>query len=169
MKKLIVLMLICLLCVPAFAEEEAADSIDLFPYIGNSTREEIQAVITEPFFTEQSVSGGKSLYYGESYVDCLCFRYAYKDSTEIHGWDGGTVYYVNVNMSGYSLMGISVGDTIEDTAAICAADGWTEMAEAPAMCDGGYEKTADGVKYTLGYIMESDAISLVYIEAVKTA
>ena len=171
MKKLIAFVLICLLFVPAFAEEAAPECIDLFPYIGSGTRDEIKSVITEPFIRGDVVTGGSNLYYGESLADCICFRYAREDHGETYGWGDGTVYYVSLSTGGYSLMGIGVDDTTEDIAAICLADGWMEMAEAPQNCDGGYEKTAGGVKYTLGYIIEygTSQINLVYIEAIKTA
>ena len=169
MKKLIAFLLICLLFVPAFAQE-AAGSIDLFPYIGNSTREGIQAVIAAPFIKGEGVTGGTNMYYGESLADCICFRYAREDRGETYGWGHETVYYVSISTGGYSLMGIGVGDKVEAMAGICLSGGWTEMAEAPQNCDGGYEKTADGVNYTLGYIIEygTDQINLVYIEAIKT-
>ena len=169
MKKLIVLMLICLLCMPAFAEEAAPECIDLFPYIGSGTRDEIKAVITEPFIRGDVVTGGSNLYYGESLADCICFRYAREDCEETYGWGYGTVYYVSIGTDGYSLMDIRVGDTTEDIAAICLADGWTEMAEPPQNCDGGYEKTVDGVSYTLGYIIEygTNQINHVSIKAVN--
>lgn len=166
-KLLLILAALVLLCPMAFAETEN-EAVELFPHIGASTREEIQAAITAPFIKAEGVTGGTNMYYGEGEAS-LCFRYAHKDREENYGWGHETVYYISINMAGYSLNGIRVGDKAEDVDALCIADGWTGMAEPPQNCDGGYEKTVGGVEYTLGYIIEygTGCINHVHIKAVN--
>ena len=161
-------MFICLLFVPVFAEE-AADCIDLFPYIGTATRDEFRTDVSEEFISAKRVSDGVTMYLGNSLADGITMRCTHEECEETYGWDHRTVFYVSICMDGYSLMGIRVGDTPEDIADVCLSDGWTEMAEAPQNCDGGYEKTIDSVNYTLGYIIEygTNQINLVYIKAVN--
>ena len=166
MRKLILLLAVLLLCVPAFAETEPAD-MELFPFIGNSTREEFRTAVPEEFISAKRFSDGVTTYLGASLGEGITTRHAHEECEENYGWDHETVFYVSISMSGYSLNGIRVGDKAADVDALCLADGWTEMAEAPKNCDAGYEKTVDGVKYTLGYIIEygEETINLVFVEA----
>ena len=169
MNKLILLLLVCCFCVPALAENDvpAVANLDLFPLIGNSTRADFLAAVSEPFFKGVSVEDGSAVYLGESYASCVVMRHTRQEREINHGWEPDTVFYVSLSKTGYSLNAISVGDNIADIDALCIEDGWTKMDVPPDMLDGGYEKTVDGVRYTLGYIIEygTECINFVSVQA----
>ena len=171
MKKLILLLLVCCFCVPALAENDApaVANLDLFPLIGNSTRADFLAAVSEPFFKGVSVEDGSAVYLGESYASCVVMRHTRQEREINHGWEPDTVFYVSLSKTGYSLNAISVGDNIADIDALCIEDGWTKMDVPPDMLDGGYEKTVDGVRYTLGYIIEygTECVNFVSVQAVR--
>lgn len=165
MRKWMILLVLCLFCMPAFAE--STDDIELFPCIGASTRKEVLDMVDEAFMKGIRGKDGGTVYLGESYASCVAVKYAHEECEETYGWDHETVYYISLSMSGYSLNGIRVGDKAADVDAVCLEDGWVKMNEAPLNCDAGYEKTMDGVKYTLAYIIEygTDWINHVHVKA----
>ena len=171
MKKLIFLLLVCCFCVPALAEDEvpAIASLDLFPLIGNSTRAEFIAAVGEPFFKGTTVKDGSVVYLGESYASCVVMRHTREDREINYGWEPDTVFYVSISKTGYALNFICVGDNVSDIEPLWLATGWTKMGVPPEQLDGGYVKTEDGVRYTLGYIVEygTDCVNFVSVQAEK--
>lgn len=173
MKRLIALLLVFLFCAPALAEPEATPAADaatgdveLFSYIGRPFEElyaDIGGELDRHYFPD-----GATVYLHWLAVTA---RHTFANADIKHGWPDDTVYYISVSDAGYSLYGIRVGDTEAEIRALCEAEGWTVMEEAPKYCDLGYETTIEDVKYTLGVIFEygTDEINLVDIEAEKLA
>ncbi len=147
MKKILVMLLICLFCIPAFAETE---DVELMPYIGRPFDElytDIGGELDKNYFDE-----GVTVYL---YWMTVTARHT-AEGTLDYGWENDTVFYISVSGEGYTLNGFKVGDKLDEIAVRCAEEGWTEAAEAPGYCDIGYEKNIDGVKYTFGVIKEYD-------------
>lgn len=169
MKKLLALLLACFMCTAAFAETAAPEPLELMPYIGNITWKELRPLIPDPFFTGNGDPSGIMMTLGENLASCVNVMYADEDAEIPYGWDPTIVFFFSISKSGYSLNGISVGDRISDIEAICMADGWTKMDVIPDLLDGAYEKTTEGVQYTLGYIIEygTDQVSYVSVKARK--
>ena len=169
MKKLLVLLLACLMWTSAFAETTAPEPLELMPYLGNITWKELRPLIPETFISGNRVKSGMMMYLGDSLDSGLNDQYAHSDAEVSFGWEHETVFYVSISKTGYSLSGVSVGDNVADVDARCLADGWTKMDVPPDMLDGSYEKTVDDVRYTLGYIIEygTECVNFVSIQAAK--
>jgi len=173
MKKWLVILLALLLCAPAFADSDAqpgetaapeAGDVELSGYIGmpfDDLYADIGGDLDRHFFPD-----GATVYLHWMVVST---RHTYPNAEEKYGWEDGTVFYLSLSEAGYSLNGIKVGDTEESIRAFCDGDGWTELETAPKYCDFGYEKTVDGVRYTMGFILEygEDYINLVFLQGEK--
>lgn len=169
MKKLLAILLMCLTCVTAFAEGDASGAVELLPCIGTTAWADARPLIPDPFMKGSAGRTGMTMYLGDSYDACVTVIYARDGAAESFGWGAGTVHYVSLSKTGYTLGGIGVGDAFAELEAVCAADGWVRLETAGENLDGAWEKIADGVRYTLSYILESgtERVSFVCVQAEK--
>ena len=164
MKKLLcALLALVLLWASALAEE--AVPLELTEFLGRPFND-LQAVVGGTV-KRSGHSDGVTAYF--TVPDGLTARYASDNSSVRTGWSAGTVFYFSLSteMSDFTLGGVCPGQKLEEAMAHCLAEGWTELAQAPDMLSGGLEKTVEGVKYTLGYMLEDDVIILVNVRAEK--
>ena len=166
MKKIIAVLLICLLCAGmlCMASAEETMAVELMPYLGKPRAELKDAV------GQLGRSDWPEFY--NVYNDGMMSKVSLERGM-VTGWPADTVFEIFLMNEDHTLDGHRVGDSISDAKARALQEGWTLVSEV----DEHYElnvffaKDIDGAEYTLKFNADSSHTAIEYItmEAMNTA